>query len=438
MSTNKNFLIQKLVKLNDIFLKYTNYKFINSINKKNLRQKVDGLTLSDILEYRFNYSNKYTSKDNIVSHINYTNDKQLTRQSFDSKENNLDIDVYKSLFKQIYLHLYDFNKKHVKLLAFDGTYNLNYKYEQKLSVYAYDTTNYLPIYLINNGKKNNEIKLAPSLIKENIDDLKNSKYILIFDRGYCSYEFMNFLMNNNIKFIIRCRNNCKKQNTFDYRLITKDIMSKKTYVKSIKEKKVYEILINDKLKLMTNVSKDTSNKLISNMYKNRWEIEIFFKLIKANFKFEYISEHMDVNIQKTYYSNLIIFYVCQYLRNICSCSEASKDINFSNLVYGIFTENIIKKIVNGQLSKELINNFCNKYNKKVSNKQNRYFERKSCLPFTKWYVKSYSTNAVLKKIINAFTTDNLSNLNKNEKLIYNKIIHIISNKEFIHKKIVNL
>ena len=402
MSTNKNFLIQKLVKLNDIFLKYTNYKFINSINKKNLRQKVDGLTLSDILEYRFNYSNKYTSKDNIVSHINYTNDKQLTRQSFDSKENNLDIDVYKSLFKQIYLHLYDFNKKHVKLLAFDGTYNLNYKYEQKLSVYAYDTTNYLPIYLINNGKKNNEIKLATSLIKENIDDLKNSKYILIFDRGYCSYEFMNFLMNNNIKFIIRCRNNCKKQNTFDYRLITKDIMSKKTYVKSIKEKKVYEILIN------------------------------------ANFKFEYISEHMDVNIQKTYYSNLIIFYVCQYLRNICSCSEASKDINFSNLVYGIFTENIIKKIVNGQLSKELINNFCNKYNKKVSNKQNRYFERKSCLPFTKWYVKSYSTNAVLKKIINAFTTDNLSNLNKNEKLIYNKIIHIISNKEFIHKKIVNL
>ena len=39
-----------------------------------------------------------------------------------------------------------------------------------------------------------------------------SNSILVLDRTYCSYDFINYLMTANNKFIIRFRNNCKKFN----------------------------------------------------------------------------------------------------------------------------------------------------------------------------------------------------------------------------------
>ena len=39
-----------------------------------------------------------------------------------------------------------------------------------------------------------------------------SNSILVLDRAYCSYDFINYLMTTNYKFIIRFRNNCKNFN----------------------------------------------------------------------------------------------------------------------------------------------------------------------------------------------------------------------------------
>ena len=39
-----------------------------------------------------------------------------------------------------------------------------------------------------------------------------SNSILVLDRTYCSYDFINHLMTTNHKFIIRFRNNCKNFN----------------------------------------------------------------------------------------------------------------------------------------------------------------------------------------------------------------------------------
>ena len=47
----------------------------------------------------------------------------------------------------------------------------------------------------------------------------------------------------------------------------------------------------------------------------------------------------------------------------------------------------------------------------------RQFERKSIIPFIKWYVKMYHSMYKFKKIIDAFNNDTIESLNKNLKVV---------------------
>jgi len=72
----------------------------------------------------------------------------------------------------------------------------------------YDITNDIPIDLTFEGcnKKNHELLTLINYLNEK--NLTNN-CILILDRIYCKYEFVDYLIKNNYKFIVRFRNNCK-------------------------------------------------------------------------------------------------------------------------------------------------------------------------------------------------------------------------------------
>lgn len=76
-----------------------------------------------------------------------------------------------------------------------------------LNIGIFDISNGIPIDIKSYGKenKNKEILSLTSYIKDNIDIFKNC--IIVADRGYFSYEFLQFLIDNNIKFIIRIKKN---------------------------------------------------------------------------------------------------------------------------------------------------------------------------------------------------------------------------------------
>ena len=72
----------------------------------------------------------------------------------------------------------------------------------------YDVSNNVPIdinFKMNNC--NNEVKLAQKWLNEykNI----NKEFIIVADRAYFKYDFFKFLIDNDIKFVIRIRNNAK-------------------------------------------------------------------------------------------------------------------------------------------------------------------------------------------------------------------------------------
>ena len=167
------------------------------------------------------------------------------------------------------------------------------------------------------------------------------------------------------------------------------------------------------------------------MYKSRWEIEIFFKLLKNNFKFEYIGNSKNEYI---YVINQIIIYLLQIITKIIKNNNKQKikkynkdkknnfSINNTQLLNAIFN-NFLENIINGKLDKTFITNL-NLITNIIKNKKERSFIRNSKKPFTKWYVKSYSISSSIKKIINAFTTSTIDKLSKNLKVFANKIINI--------------
>lgn len=198
----------------------------------------------------------------------------------------------------------------------------------------FDVTNNVPLDIASFGRegKNKKIKCAICYIKNNVNQFKNT--IIIGDRAYFSYEFMQFLDNNNIFFIIRSRGDANKldqnghlsKNDPQYKIIM-NLRSKTRHVvcKNLVEKIVYDIkgkknvtkytiTMSDNCHLITNLldcKKYPENSLFT-LYKSRWEIEVFFKYLKHNFKFQHQRQKdKHENYEKLYVCELIITYICK-------------------------------------------------------------------------------------------------------------------------------
>ena len=481
--TTKKYTHSAIVKkLNNLFPKLEDtLKKDVELNTKTKTRK-GKITFIDSLLYKFCYSVPESTKQKIVSSFNYDNKKTIDRTTFHKKEMLIPITTYKNMFdkvKSLYKELYFVNDKDL-LLAVDGTFNntniLNKKdnLETSLNMGYYDVTNDVPIELTfeGNKSKNNELHIFNKYLKEG----KISKdYIIILDRLYCKFDFIDYLVNNGYKFVIRFRNNCKN---FDKIKNLKQIRILKyfdVYDTNVTYEK-YDNYINPKkgrkgnhVKVNTNLIKSTENKIafksvditmkyeytlltnlplnthndekIKNIYKQRWDVEVFFKLLKYNFRFEHTLEHDDsesstANI-KLNLINLIIIYLSKiiekvyyYDNDIVSEITKTNKVNGKtvNVVYknkpnksliidGIYK--ILKDIFNNKLTVENLESILDNYVKYSLVKQGIKKERKSKTPFLKWYVKGHSNRSLLCKIIEAKLTKNTDKLNKNHKLLYN-------------------
>ena len=385
----------------DIFQGECNYKRINEISNLQMRNHVDGVQLHDAIYYRFLYSKKDTTKENIVSSINNYNCTSFSRQAFDNKENNIPVETYLNIFHKIrsYYNCNYNNENGVKLIGIDGTYNNNVNMDEVLNMGFYDITNGVPIDIKSYGheNKNREISSAINYINNNLDMFKNN--IIVGDRGYFSYEFLNFLITNNIKFIIRTKGEADNLQSNTLR------PSMKNYNKILNIKKNSKVIKYDNIlqkTICTNGSKkgmkkhileiknecvivtnrfddkiDTDAKILE-LYKSRWDIEVLFKYVQSNYKFQHIKEHMTDQCNKMYICELIITYIAKIIEKYHSKKYpinkvkkgVSYKINKSNLVNGIF-DYIIYDILNNKLTSDTMDQFCRSYIKIIQNKDDR-------------------------------------------------------------------
>ncbi len=362
--------------LNNIFNKnfsniYSNNKIIRSeINERNL------------LYYKFKYTQINKSKQCIVSNINYTNNTNHNVTSYYRKENNISIDTYSNILKDINnLYLSLSKNTEDKLISIDGTYgNTNIRRKKgtlntMLYMCYYDCTNEVPIDItFKNNNHNNEVTLAQQWINKYKSKCKNS--IIIADRAYFKYDFFSFLISNNIKFVVRIKNNAKNKNIPNCRYIQNEfIIKKKVYNRKTKGNQT--IICNNKYILITNLDKEKySDKHILDIYNKRWDIEVYFKYIKNNFKFQHLKEKKTIDGKKILICQSIIVTIARIIKKIYSTLNNNKNkINESLLINGIF-EVLLIDIINSNLTHTKIINFINSYCISIKNKLNRTFDRK--------------------------------------------------------------
>ena len=466
--------MDSFIKLNDIFKNH-----INEIDG-NFRQRI--LTIRDALLFRFKYSQNNVTKDQVAADINMIREINCDSTVYSKKENNIKLSFYESLFGKVKdLYMKDFPKKNYfihetlkseivndyKLIAVDGTYtNTNMamkgKLDTSLTMGYFDVNNSVPLCLDFKGNnQNKEIEsLYDYLQKTKIED----KTIFIGDRGYFKYDLFKFINDMNAKYVIRIKdnntlkkkdkkkNNNHNDNIKEYlndnaRLVEVEYEYKKKVI--TKNNKTEHIMAKSKCILITNLvdKKLYSDECIMNIYRRRWDVEVFFKILKQNYNFANPKEKNPIAYAKLYYVEMIISYIIKMMKNIKMISyvknhEITKrkhikkkngkivncriNFNTSTTVSGIY-KHLINHIINSSLTFELVNNFIKNYIKNIKYETDRNFERVSKTPFTKWYVKSYHEIYKYDKIITAIKTNDFSKLNKNLKVLANNITIIKNN-----------
>jgi hypothetical protein len=119
----------------------------------------------------------------------------------------------------------------------------------------------------------------------------NSGDVLVFDRGYTNYEYFASICEKKAWFVTRLKNNAvyKRVGKRAVKGCTDIISDYEIIIPSLsKEMKFRKIIVRDpetkkKITLLTN-NLQWSCTTIACVYKDRWQIELFFKAIKQNLK----------------------------------------------------------------------------------------------------------------------------------------------------------
>lgn len=159
--------------------------------------------------------------------------------------------------------------------------------------YLYDHSGSLPTFMTMSDGKTHDIRVAKSNEKLDFAFLPDS--IISIDKAYIDYRWLYSLNQRQITFVTRAKNNMeykvtgqhqaikRKQVICDNRIRLIGYESRKKYPEELRivdytdpdTGKQYEFLTNN-LKLAA--------KTIADIYKSRWQIELFFKWIKQNLK----------------------------------------------------------------------------------------------------------------------------------------------------------
>lgn len=212
------------------------------------------------------------------------------------------------------------------------------------------------------------------LAKRNIEKIKkvhrDKKFLIIFDRGYPSVELINYLEENEIKYLIRLQDNTYEKEKRDMKSNDEEVeikltghrlagkMSEETKEK-LKAKKVLKTrfvkveLSNGNIEwLATNLEKRrySKNKL-KELYFKRWKIEIAYDELKNKLQIENISGKKDLTVRQDIYATIIIYNMIESMNFLLKDEKINKEENKhtyklnQNILIGAFKELFIEIVL---------------------------------------------------------------------------------------------
>ena len=154
----------------------------------------------------------------------------------------------------------------------------------------YDHRGCMPVFITVTDAKHHDVSVAKDLSLPLTPDS-----ILCVDRAYIDYKWLYSLNKSSVFFVTRAKSNInctvigqhslntKKNILFDYVIKLKGYYQSKSYPHNLRLVGYYDTNTNKQLVFLTN-NFVLSAYTIAQIYKTRWEIEIFFKWIKQNLK----------------------------------------------------------------------------------------------------------------------------------------------------------
>jgi len=191
---------------------------------------------------------------------------------------------------------------------------------------VYDLTHTIPTYFEFSGARTNDIEKAKKLEIES-----NTTYVM--DRGYMDFNWWDKIDEKGAYFVTRLKKNnaieevSKEQKESEQlssqliRLKTKTFKDgrKNKYAQKVLRKVIVQREAQSPLILVTNDMKRSSSE-IAELYKQRWQIELFFKWIKQNLEIKKFLGRSE-NAVKTQICIALIAYVliylCKKIKNFC-------------------------------------------------------------------------------------------------------------------------
>ena len=226
----------------------------------------------------------------------------------------------------------------------------------------YDLTNTIPTYFEFTGARTNDVEIGKKTIIE-----KGCTYV--FDKGYMNYSWWNEIADKGAYFVTRLKRNSAVNEETEIQVHNETISSQLIRIKPShhgKNRSCTKLLRRVFVKrdgkfplvIVTN-DLNKSSEEIANLYKSKWQIELFFKWIKQNLKIKKFLGKSE-NAVKTQICIAIIAFVL--LRLMQKLQEFCKEVPLKTLITiaknGLFTR-LSTKLPNQKHSKPFIQlHFC--------------------------------------------------------------------------------
>lgn len=366
--------------------------------------------------------------DNFIENILEKEDLNYTKQAFSKARQKLSPEAFSSLNDELIREYYSDNefKKYKKwrLLAIDGSileipdtretqsfygYSENQVSNLKIArakmSELYDIENELSLSAELEHYKSSERQLA----KKNIEKMlsfghSEVKNLIIFDRGYPSFDLIKFLNDKKIDYLMRLNNSYWQK---EIRNVQEDeeieIIINKNRKNDLKRQGL-EFKIGDSIRirvikfkldsgqeeiLITNLTKEKfSFDEAKEVYFKRWGIEIRFNILKNRLEIENFSGEKPLIIEQDFYATQFVSNMASILKHDAEeqLKQKNKEKNLkyeykinNNILFGKLKNYLVLLLLEENEDEKLIlyNNFIEKIQKNVIPiRENRKFERK--------------------------------------------------------------
>jgi hypothetical protein len=217
------------------------------------------------------------------------------------------------------------------------TYGVNENQNGKMSVRAsistlYDVYNRFIIDIGIHHYKGSEISHAKRHIAPLMEITGGRKALIIFDRGYASLEFIDFLEKSGVYYLIRLQPNDFKAEAAQMRRNDEWVEIKHTTKRlyHLKEKMpereqesaktastsarmVKTVFKNDEQGILLTNLKEGSTGDIQRLYRKRWMIEQKFHTLKNKMRFESVTGKAGIYVQQDFWAQMLVFNIIQDL-----------------------------------------------------------------------------------------------------------------------------